>query len=314
MRPEDRVPKPPPGRHLRARDAIAVVIIAVALLVVFRGESIRNSGEELDSGLERTAVLAAGKPAGWIADRLPFDEAASDALAFLDPDDDLGDEGGFESAGGPDGPELKPAEELRTLLVTGDSLAQPLDTELARRLAEDGGVKVVREVKLGTGISKTGLLDWGKFSLRQARRDEPDGVVVFLGANEGFPIPSKGKQVKCCGVAWTAAYSGRVRRVMDNYRRRGATRVYWLRLPLPRERARQEIARAVNEGIDTAAKPFGDQVRVMDLERTFTPGGRYRDAIGGERVREPDGIHLNVKGAAMAADVVLRAVRRDFGG
>lgn len=310
----DHVPTPPPGRHLRARDGILVVVMALALLVVFRGESIRNSGEELDSGLERTVVLAVGKPAGWIADRLPFDEAASDALGFLDPDEDLGDEGGFDSAGGPAGADLKPAETLRTLLVTGDSLAQPLDTALARRLAEDGDVKVIREVKLGTGISKTGLLDWGKFSLQQARRDEPEAVVVFLGANEGFPITVKGRQVECCGAGWTAAYSARVKRVMDNYRRRGATRVYWLRLPLPRERARQEIALAVNKGIDDAAKSFGRQVRVLDMERTFTPGGRYRDAIDGERVREPDGIHLNEAGADLAAGVVLTAVRRDFGG
>lgn len=310
----DHVPTPPPGRHLRARDGILVVVMALALLVVFRGESIRNSGEELDSGLERTVVLAVGKPAGWIADRLPFDEAASDALGFLDPDEDLGDEGGFDSAGGPAGADRKPAETLRTLLVTGDSLAQPLDTELAQQLAEDGDVKVIREVKLGTGISKTGLLDWGKFSLQQARRDEPEAVVVFLGANEGFPIPVKGKQVECCGAGWTAAYAARVKRVMDNYRRRGATRVYWLRLPLPRERARQEIALAVNKGIDDAAKSFGRQVRVLDMERTFTPGGRYRDAIDGERVREPDGIHLNEAGADLAAGVVLTAVRRDFGG
>ncbi len=308
----DHVPDPPPGRHRRARDGILVVLVALALLVVFRGESIRNSGEELDSGLERTVVLAVGKPAGWVADRLPFDEAASEALAFLDPDDDLGDEGGFDSAGTQDGPTVAAPKELRTMLVTGDSLAQPLDTELARRMAEEGDAKVVREVKLGTGISKTGLLDWGKFSLQQARREEPEAVVVFLGANEGFPIPVKGKQVECCKAPWVAAYSSRVKRVMDNYRRRGATRVYWLRLPLPREKARQEIATAVNEGIDSAAKTYGDQVRVLDLERTFTPGGRYRDAIGGERVREPDGIHLNEAGAKRAAGVVLAAIRRDF--
>lgn len=314
MRPEDRVPKPPPGRRRRARDGILVVIMAVVLLVVFRGESIRNSGEELNSGLERTVVLAVGKPAGWIADRLPFDELASDALAFLDPDENLGEEGGFDSAGGPASRQVAAAKDLRTLLVTGDSLAQPLDTELARRLADDDGAKVIRDVKLGTGISKTGLLDWGKFSLQQARRDEPEAVVVFLGANEGFPIPVKGKQVDCCGPRWTAAYSARVKRVMDNYRRRGATRVYWLRLPLPRDASRQMIARAVNEGIDAAAKPYGDQVRVLDMERTFTPGGKYRDAIEGERVREADGIHLNDAGARVAAGVVLGAVRRDFGG
>ena len=264
------MPKPPPGRHLRARDGILVVVMALALLVVFRGESIRNSGEELNAGLERTVVLAVGRPAGWIADRLPFDEAASDALAFLDPDEELGNEGGFDSAVAPGKAEVKPAEELQTLLVTGDSLAQPLDTELAQRLAEDGDVKVIREVKLGTGISKTGLLDWGKFSLQQARRDEPEAVVVFLGANEGFPIPVKGKQVECCGDGWTAAYSARVKRIMDNYRRRGATRVYWLRLPLPRERGRQEIVLAVNKGIDDAARSFGRQVRVLDMEGTLS--------------------------------------------
>jgi len=309
----DHVPDPPPGRRLWARDGIFVVIMALVLLVVFRGESIRNSGEELDSGLERTVVLAVGKPAGWIADRLPFDEAASEALAILDPDDDLGDEGGFDSTAASGGGEVAPAKQLRVLLVTGDSLAQPLDTELARRMSENGDVKVVREVKLGTGISKTGLLDWGKFSLQQARRDEPEAVVVFLGANEGFPIPVGGKDVECCGAGWTAAYSARVKRVMGNYRRRGAARVYWLTLPLPREGSRQKIAVAVNRGIGSAAKAY-DGVHVLDMERSFTPGGRYRDAIDGERVRDPDGIHLNDAGAQLAAESVLAAVRRDFGG
>ena len=96
---------------------------------------------------------------------------------------------------------------------------------------------MVREVKLGTGISKTGLLDWGKFSLQQARREEPEAVVVFLGANEGFPIPARAGRSSAAAPTGRAAYSARVKRVMDNYRRRGAARVYWLRLP-PRGSAR----------------------------------------------------------------------------
>ena len=89
----------------------------------------------------------------------------------------------------------------RTLLVTGDSLAQPLDVELARRLA--GGRRAdVRDAHLGTGISKTDLLDWGKLSTAQVRKSTPDAVVVFLGANEGFPFEGAGgKVVDCCGPA-----------------------------------------------------------------------------------------------------------------
>jgi hypothetical protein len=55
---------------------------------------------------------------------------------------------------------------------------------------------------------------------------------------------------------------------------------------------------------------------VLDMTSLFTPDG-YRDAmeIDGRRqiVRDPDGIHLNARGAELAADVVLQAVRRDFG-
>ena len=49
---------------------------------------------------------------------------------------------------------------------------------------------------------------------------------------------------------------------------------------------------------------------------TFTPDGEYTDSIriGGEDsiVRESDGIHLNEDGAALAAEIVLEAIDRDF--
>ena len=73
----------------------------------------------------------------------------------------------------------------------------------------------------------------------------------------------------------------------------------------------------MNAAITVAAEPYRAQVRVLDMGAIFTPGGRYRDAMGvGGRetiVREPDGIHLNDAGARIAADAVLRAVDRDFG-
>ena len=40
------------------------------LLVVIKGQSIRNAGEKMDTGVERTVVLAVGHPTGWIADQL----------------------------------------------------------------------------------------------------------------------------------------------------------------------------------------------------------------------------------------------------
>ncbi len=329
----------PTGRSLRARDAIVCVLVATALLLVLEGQSIRGSGEKMEPGIERTVVLAVGHPAGWIADRFGVGDDVERLTASLSPDDALSGPGGFDdapsngaaAAAAPAGvvpvtPEAfdpatlgeKPVlvEELRTLLVTGDSLAQPLDVQLARRLAPDG-VRTVRDVHLGTGISKSGLLDWGRLSTQQVEQEQPEAVVFFLGANEGFAFElSGGRRANCCGPQWAAQYATRARRMMETFRRRGDARVYWLTLPMPRGAARQRIARSVNAAIVAAAQPYRAQVRVLDMSALFTPGGTYRASMEvrgrGTIVREPDGIHLNEAGAALAADLVISQMQADF--
>jgi len=207
---------------------------------------------------------------------------------------------------------------LHRLLVTGDSLSTPLDIEIARKLADQGaGVQVIRDPHLATGISNTGLVDWGQLSNSQAANDDPDAVVVFIGANEGYPMPGPGGgQVSCCGPEWESIFRSRVGQMMDNYLRGGVRRVYWLTVPTQRDPARKPIADAVNQAVGEAAASRGAAVRVIDLVPTFTPGDSYRDsmAIDGKQtiVRESDGIHLNDEGSSLAADLVLEAVDRDF--
>jgi lysophospholipase L1-like esterase len=330
------------GRLLRARDALICVFVAAVLLMLVEGASIRNTGKKMDSGIQRTVVLAVGQPAGWLADQLPLADAADKITSALSPDDDLsGGPGGFNSApvgGGPvqaagqgtaaapittdsfDPAELglkpKPLPALKKLLVTGDSLGQPLDVQLARALAGDG-VATTRDIHLGTGISKTDIVDWGLLSTKQVKDTKPDAVVMFMGANEGFPFPGPGGgNVTCCSPEWAVVYARRARAMMDTYRREGAARVYWLTLPMPRSAPRQKVARAVNAAIGVAAQPFRSQVRILDMNAVFTPGGRYRATMsvdGRETiVRRPDGIHLNDAGASVALDVVLPRIKADF--
>ena len=326
----------PTGRSVRARDALICVFVAVIVLLVSQGQSIRESGEKLDPGVERTVVLAVGHPAGWVADRFGIDDDVDRLTASLSPDEALGGAGGFDetTTGGaqpagavaPVTPDAfdpaalgeKPAvlPKLSTLLVTGDSLAQPLDVQLARRLAGDG-VRTIRDPHLGTGISKSALLDWGSLSTQQVAKEEPEAIVFFLGANEGFPFESSGgTSVDCCGPAWAAQYATRARRMMETYRRSGDARVYWLTLPMPRGPARQKIARTVNAAIVAAAQPYRAHVRVLDMNALFTPGGRYRASmvVAGRDtiVREADGIHLNDAGAGLAADLVIAGMKADF--
>ena len=307
-----------------AWDAVRAVALTTLLLLVFAGGAVRKAADELKPGLGRDIVKAVAGPAGWISDQLPFSDTRRDLTSWLSPDQQLTGRG-FEAGGASPGragavtpsPPSSP-QPLERLLVTGDSLSTPLDIELARKLADQGAdVQVTRDPHLATGISNTGLVDWGKLSSTQEAEDDPDAVVLFIGANEGYPMPGPGgAQVSCCGAQWESVFRSRVAQMMDNYLSGGAQRVYWLTVPTQRDPARKPIADAVNQAIEQAATERGASVRVVDLGPTFTPGDSYRDSIeiDGKQtiVRESDGIHLNEQGSSVAADLVLAAVRRDF--
>ena len=132
---------------------------------------------------------------------------------------------------------------------------------------------------------------------------KPDVTVVFLGANDGFPIA----RTQCCGDAWGAGYAMRVERMMRSYLR-GRSYVYWLTLPAPQRGDFARVYSRVNVAIRRAAGRVGGGVRVIDIARVFTPGGRFRRHItfGGRTIdaRQPDGVHLSTAGAAVAATLV----------
>ncbi len=323
-------------RRFSARDAVMATALIAFLLLVFSGGSVKRAGEELNPGLGRDVVVAIGKPAAWVAEQLPFAEIGHTLTGWLSPDQKLvgvgfeegaAGAGGGAGAAGPspvtaewfDGRELgeeAPRPKLATLLVTGDSLSTPLDLELGQRLAPDG-VDVVREPHLATGISRSDLVDWGKLSATQVAEDHPQAVVIFIGANEGLPMPGPGgEDVSCCGPEWAAIWANRARQMMQNYRQRGAAKVYWLTVPAARDPDRKPIVDAVNAAVYAAAAPLRTDVRVLDMNSVFTPEDRFRNAMeidGSETiVREPDGIHLNRDGSALAAEIVEEEIARDF--
>jgi len=202
----------------------------------------------------------------------------------------------------------RPAGGRLRVLTTGDSMIQIIDSYLKARAG--GRASVRSDAHISTGLSKPSLLNWLEQARRQAAR-RPDVVVMFIGANDGFPMAGSA----CCGPAWVAEYARRARRMMRIYARGGRARVLWLLLPAPRGGFFRQIFPAVNSALRRAARGLEDDVRLVDLAEVFTPGGRYRDSIeiGGKsvRVRQGDGVHLNTAGASIAASIVLRMLRAE---
>lgn len=334
--------------NYRASDAVVVVLLVALLLGLFAGGSVLRSGER-STGVQGQVVSAVGRPFATISRRLGLAEVTRDATGFLSPDANLGSVGGGfagETQTAPLAPAGQPAQArqptpagqipavtaeafepsalgapapprrpLHTLLVTGDSMVMPLDADLAQQLVGKG-VRVIQDPHVGTGISNSQIVDWGKLAASQTQSDRPDAVVVFVGANEGWPMAdAQGSQVQCCGVQWAALYAQRVRLIANTYRQGGRARVYWVTIPEPREADREAIARVVNAAIAVGVQPWVNDIRVQDTVPIFTPSG-YRDAmpVGGVQtiVREPDGVHLNGAGSRLLAGYLLNDLARNF--
>lgn len=194
-----------------------------------------------------------------------------------------------------------------TVLTTGDSTMQGIDTFLADELGS--GAKVQSDVRPGTGISKP-LGPWAALPRTQTERLRQAATVVSLGVVDGFPLPVRdGTTQECCGAGWIAEYARRVRAMMKSYLRRGRARVLWLTLPVPR--GPRKVADAVNLSVLQAAKGLAG-VSVLRMDLFFTPDG-FRDVMPYRGrtvdVREEDGIHLNITGTAIAAKLVAAALR-----
>jgi hypothetical protein len=199
------------------------------------------------------------------------------------------------------------------VLATGDSMIQLVDSQLATRLAARH-YKLKSDAHVGTGLSKPFLLDWIKHSRSEAKHYRPAVSVVFLGANEGFPLQYGDKEAHCCSKSWIRAYADRARQMMRELERGGHSHVYWLTLPAARPGNWNHIYTAVNAALRMASKGE-DGVTLLDMGRVFTPKGRFQQTIvyKGRRVsvRQGDGIHLNVSGAKIAAGVVYKAMVRE---
>ena len=197
------------------------------------------------------------------------------------------------------------------LLATGDSMIQIVDGFLEQRLGRRRGATVRSSAHISTGISKPDMLDWVRKARGQAAGFKPDVTVVFIGANDGFPLGA----AKCCAEDWVAAYAERVEAMMRSYLRGGRSYVYWLTLPAPRRAAFARIYSRVNIAIKRAAERVGGGVRVIDIARVFTPGGRFRRRITfrGRTIdaRQADGVHLSAAGASVAAGLIVDRLRAD---
>ena len=205
-------------RRFSGWDAVKAVALTMLILLIFAGgarcgrrPTSSSRGSDATSS-RRSAARRAGSPTG---SRSPTPAATSRPGSRPTRSSRARASGRPRAArDGPAAPVPTTPQPLHNLLVTGDSLSTPLDIEIARKLADQGAdVQVTRDPHLATGISNTGLVDWGQLSASQAANDDPDaGGRSSSGRTRAIRCPdANGQQVSCCGPAWEAIFRSRVR-------------------------------------------------------------------------------------------------------
>jgi len=201
---------------------------------------------------------------------------------------------------------VSPAQ-LPTLLATGDSSMQGIDSALDDRLAEKAIVS--SDLQPGSGVSRG--VEWLTRAPAQAKRYRPRTTVISVGGLEGHPMKTPdGATRECCDALWAEEYTRRIRVMMRTYIRGGKGRVFWLTIPTPRDLEVANVVGIVNRAILRAAEGLAG-ARIVRLDSIFTPNG-YREYMPyrgrSVRVRQSDGGHLTAAGAAIAAEAVTKAM------
>ena len=126
-------------RRFSAREAVLATALIAFLLLLFSGGSVRRAGEELNPGVGRDVVLAIGKPAGWIAAKLPLSGVAHTLTGWLSPDPKLVGAGfaaaGSAGSGAASGPSAVTPEWFEGAALGEPEAKRPLRTRCGVRSA-----------------------------------------------------------------------------------------------------------------------------------------------------------------------------------
>jgi hypothetical protein len=201
--------------------------------------------------------------------------------------------------------------------VAGDSAAEPLGYEIQRLSAREGQIAAIVDFKVSSGLANPSYFDWpARLERAVAARPPPEVVVLFLGGNDHLQMRGPKGMVQPEQPAWVEEYMRRAGEMMDLAGRAGA-QVYWVGMPVVRDRGRNGSVAAINAALVAAAaeRPW---VHVLDVAPLFGDVERdysaFRPDKTGEltKVRQDDGIHLTNTGSGWLAALVYGEIARDL--
>jgi hypothetical protein len=193
------------------------------------------------------------------------------------------------------------------VLLIGDSLMAGIGPALKNALATQKHIASHLIAKIGTGLARPDRYNWSEALRDELKDHQYKMVIVLLGTNDTQNIKVGKKGLRFGGPTWHSTYAARVHELMSTSCNASAE-VYWLGLPLMRDREFNQKASHLNTVIKSIARSH-KCVRYVALSDQGERSAQYTAYVSeGTRqikVRAPDGIHYTPAGAKLMSELLM---------
>jgi len=203
------------------------------------------------------------------------------------------------------------------VLIVGDSVGLDLGQPLVSALGATGVVTTVLDGRVDTGLARPDYFDWPAELRVDLANQQPQLVVVMMGANDPQGLVIGGNTLTYGSPGWNEAYGRRAGAFVDEALASGA-HVIWVGLPPMASAQLNAQLQDLNGVVEAQVTPKGPHatylgsVRVLgDAQGNFA--AYLPDSSGAEiNIRTPDGIHLTPGGGARLAAAVIASMQSDL--
>ncbi len=203
------------------------------------------------------------------------------------------------------------------LWVIGDSFVELFGPALQNDAADTGVVDSEVDFRFVSGLTRPDYFDWPAHIAARLPEVQPDAVVVMFGGNDGQPMYLAGGTLETETPAWFEEYHARVGAAMDLLLT-GATRVYWVGLPIMRDDQFTQRVIGFNEVYQEEAARRPGLVYVDIFPLFQDENGEYSTYLTNSsgdllEMRYDDGAHFTWNGAYRLSGFVLRTIAEEWG-
>ncbi len=201
------------------------------------------------------------------------------------------------------------------LMVLGDSLGGGVWTGLYDSFRKDKNIKVLRKTKPSTGFVRLDFYDWNARLRQILANTRIDVAIVMMGANDRQTIVTRAGRYRPGSKRWREIYASRVDEYIRQLKAHGA-RVYWVGLPITRQKKFSRHMRILNEIFADRAR--ANDIVFVDIWNDFTTANGNYSANGKDlkgrmrKLRANDGVHFTMRGYQKLAFATERFIRADF--